>query len=181
GGQFKVIADVGGYRFNSATGSWVNMENLYKIPNMKLEAIDVFTNSFKTQFYRCVAHPNGTWALETLMEKAAYQIGMDPLEFRLKNLNDERQPDTGKPYSNPGIRDSIEAVAERIGWRQVWHQPKAREVRPGVYHGVGLAAHVCSHGAGSNVATGQVMINLDGTLQAISGSTDIGPGQRTLM
>jgi CO/xanthine dehydrogenase Mo-binding subunit len=181
GGQFKIIADVGGYRFNSATGSWVNMENLYKIPNMKLEAVDVFTNSFKTQFYRCVAHPNGTWALETLMERAAAQIGMDPLDFRLMNLNEERQPDTGKPYNNPGMRASLEAVAERINWRQVWHQPKARQVRPGVYHGVGLAAHCCSHGGGSNVATGQVIVNLDGTLQAISGSTDIGPGQRTLM
>jgi CO/xanthine dehydrogenase Mo-binding subunit len=181
GGQFKIIADVGGYRFNSATGSWHIMENLYKIPNLKLEAVDVFTNSFKTQFYRCVAHPNGTWAVETLMEKAAAQIGMDPLEFRLRNLNDERQPDTGKPYSNAGIRDCLQAVAERIGWQQAWHQPKARQVRPGVYHGVGIAAHACSHGAGSNLATGQVIVNLDGTLQAISGSTDIGPGQRTLM
>ncbi|HZU07478.1 MAG TPA: xanthine dehydrogenase family protein molybdopterin-binding subunit [Chloroflexota bacterium] len=178
-GQFKVIADVGGYRFNSATGSWFNMENLYKIPNLKLEAIDVFTNSFKTQFYRCVGHPNGTWALETVIEKAADRIGMDPLEFRLKNINEERQPDTGLPYSNPGIRDCLEAVAERINWRQVWHPPKTREVRPGVYHGVGLAAHACSHGAGSNLCTGQVVINLDGTLQVISGSTDIGCGQRT--
>lgn len=181
GGQFKVIADVGGYRFTSATGSWVNMETLYKIPNLRLEGIDVFTNSFKTQFYRCVAHPNGTFALETIMEKAAAQIGMDPLEFRLKNLNEVGQPDSGKPFSNPGIRDCLEGVAERINWRGVWHQPRAREVRPGVYHGVGIAAHSCSHGAGSNPATGQVVVNLDGTLQAISGSTDIGPGQRTLV
>src|SRR5262249_44574081 len=121
------------------------------------------------------------WALETLIEKAAAQIGMDPLEFRLRNLNDERQPDTGKPYSNAGIRDCLEAVAERIGWRQAWDQPKARQGRAGGYHGVGIAAHACSHGGGSNLATGQVIVNLDGTLQAISGSTDIGPGERTLM
>jgi CO/xanthine dehydrogenase Mo-binding subunit len=180
-GQFKVTADVGSYRFSSATGSWHIMENLYTIPNLKLEAIDVFTNSFKTQFYRCVAHPNGTFALETVIEKAAAAIGMDPLQFRLKNLNETGQPDSGRPYSNPGIRDCLERVAQQINWSGVWHQPKAREVRAGVYHGVGIAAHACSHGGGSNLASGQVLINLDGTLHAISGSTDIGPGQRTLM
>ena len=68
------------------------MQHLYKIPNLKLEAIDVFTNSYKSGPYRCVSHPNGTFALEVMMEKAAYAIGMDPVEFRLKNLNEEGNP-----------------------------------------------------------------------------------------
>src|SRR5438876_4217430 len=180
-GQFKVIANVGAQRAGAANGAWVNMQDLHKIPNLKLEAIDVFTNSFKSGPYRCVSHPNGTFALEITMEKAAYAIGMDPIAFRLMNLNEVGNPDTKAPFSNPGIRDCITAVRDQVGWAQKWHAPKANQVRPGVYHGIGMAAHACSHGAGGNPASGQVVINSDGTVQCISANNDIGDGQRTEM
>ncbi|MBI4454712.1 MAG: xanthine dehydrogenase family protein molybdopterin-binding subunit [Acidobacteria bacterium] len=180
-GQFRIYANVGAQRSGAANGSWFNMQNLYKIPNLRLEAVDVFTNSYRSGPYRCVSHPNGTFALEWMMEKAAAAIGMDPVEFRLKNLNEEGNPDTKKPFSNPGIRDCINAAANRIGWKQKWHAPRAKEARPGVFHGIGFAAHACSHGAGTNPATGQVIVNTDGSVQCVSGSTEIGPGQRTQM
>ena len=180
-GQFKVFANVGAQRAGAANGSWVNMQDLYKIPNLRLEAIDVMTNSYKSGPYRCVSHPNGTFALEVTMEKAAYAIGMDPVQFRLKNLNETGNPDTKKPFSNPGMRDCIDAAANAIGWTAKWHQPKAKEVRPGIFHGIGLAAHTCSHGAGGNPSTGQIVINNDGSVQAISASNDVGGGQRTTM
>jgi CO/xanthine dehydrogenase Mo-binding subunit len=180
-GQFRVYSNVGAQRAGSANGSWFNMQNLYRIPNLKLEAIDVFTNSYKSGPYRCVSHPNGTFAVEMMMEKAANAIGMDPVEFRLKNLNEQGNPDTKKPFSNPGIRDCINSAANRIGWKQKWHAPRAKEVRPGIFHGIGLAAHACSHGAGTNPATGQVIVNSDGSVQCVSACTEIGPGQRTEM
>jgi xanthine dehydrogenase molybdenum-binding subunit len=180
-GQFKIIANVGAQRAGAANGSWVNMQNLYKIPNLKLEAVDVMTNSYKSGPYRCVSHPNGTFALEVTMEKAAYAIGMDPVEFRLKNLNEVGNPDTKKPFSNPGIREVIVAARDGIGWKDKWHAPKAKQVRPGVFHGIGLAAHTCSHGAGGNPSTGQIIINNDGSVQAVSASNDVGGGQRTEM
>src|SRR5213594_1171154 len=180
-GIFKVIANVGAQRAGAANGSWVNMQDLYKIPNLRLEAVDVMTNSYKSGPYRCVSHPNGTFALETTMDKAAYAIGMDPVEFRLKNLNEIGNPDTKRPFSNPGMRDCINAAANAIGWTAKWHQPKAKEVRPGIFHGIGLAAHTCSHGAGGNPSTGQIVINNDVSVQAISASNDVGGGQRTTM
>src|SRR5712691_905439 len=180
-GQFKVIANVGAQRAGAANGSWINMQDHYKIPNLRLEAVDVMTNSYKSGPYRCVSHPNGTFALEVTMEKAAYAIGMDPVEFRLKNLNEAGNPDTKKPYSNPGGRDVIVAARDGIGWNEKWHAPKAKQVRPGVFHGIGLAAHACSHGAGGNSSTGQIVINNDGSVQAISASNEVGGGQRTEM
>jgi len=180
-GNFKVIANVGAARSAAANGSWFNMQDLYKIPNLKLEAVDVFTNSYKQGPYRCVSHPNGTLALEVTMEKAAYAINMDPVDFRLKNLNETGNPDTNKAFSNPGIRDCIQQAADAIGWKQNWHAPKAKEVRPGVFHGIGLAAHACSHGGGGNPATGQVIVNTDGTVQLSSAANEIGDGQRTTM
>ncbi len=124
---------------------------------------------------------NGTFALEVLMDKAAYAINKDPVEFRLQNINEEGNPDTKRPFSNPGIRDCLTQTADRIGWKQNWHAPKAKEIRPGVFHGIGIAAHACSHGAGGNPASGQVIVNSDGTVQCVSAANDIGPGERSLM
>jgi len=180
-GHFRVYANVGAHRTGAANGSWFAFQNQYTIPNLKLEAVDVFTNSYKAGPYRCVSHPNGTFALEMMIEKAAHAIGMDPVEFRLKNLNEQGNPDTKKPFSNPGMRDCITSAAQRIGWKEKWHKVRSREVRPGVFHGIGLAAHACSHGAGTNPATGQVIVNTDGSVQCVSGSTEIGCGQRTQM
>jgi xanthine dehydrogenase molybdenum-binding subunit len=180
-GQFKIIANVGAQRASAANGSWVNMQDLYVIPNLKLEAIDVMTNSYKSGPYRCVSHPNGTFALETTMDKAAYAIGMDPIKFRLANLNLVGNPDTKRPFSNVGTVEVITGVRDAISWDKTWHAPKAKQVRPGVYHGIGMAVHLCSHGAGSNPSTGQIIITNDGSVQAVSGTTDIGSGQRTHM
>ena len=180
-GQFRVYANVGAQRGGGANGSWYGLQHLYAIPNLRLEATDIFTNSFRSGPYRCVSHPNGTFALEMMMERAADAIGMDPVEFRLRNLNEQGNAETGLPFSNPGIRDCIAAVRDRIDWQQNWHAPRARELAPGVYHGIGIAAHACSHGAGTNPATGQVIVNTDGSVQCVSASNEIGPGQRTQM
>ncbi len=180
-GQFKVIANVGPQRATAASGSWVNFQQMYNIPNLQIEGIDVFTNRYKSGAYRCVAHPNGTFALETVMDVAAYKIGMDPVEFRLKNLNLRGNPDSKRPYSNPGIADCLKEAAKAIKWSEKFHPPKAKEVRPGVYHGIAIVATCCNHGAGSDNASGMIIVTSDGSLQAISGSQEIGPGERTLM
>jgi CO/xanthine dehydrogenase Mo-binding subunit len=182
GATFKIIGDCGAVRrFSTAAGSWSGLQNTYTIPNLRLEGIDVLTNRFKTGTFRCVGHPNGTFALEVLIEKAAYAIGMNPLEFRLKNLNEVGNPESKRPFSNPGIRDCLLAAADGIGFKAKWHAPKAKEARPGVFHGVALAAHMCNHGAGGNPSTGMLVINSDGSLTVISGAAEIGGGQRTQM
>ncbi len=180
-GQFKVIADVGPQRAGAASGSWYNMQLLYNIPNLQIEGVDVFTNRFKSGPYRCVGHPNGTTALESIMDIAAYKIGMDPVQLRLKNLNLSGNPETKRPFSNPGPVTVLTEAAKAIKWSEKFHAPKTKEVRPGVFHGIGIALMNCSHGAGGAPAAGGVIINADGSLQVVSAVTDIGGGQRTQM
>jgi CO/xanthine dehydrogenase Mo-binding subunit len=115
------------------------------------------------------------------MERAAYAINMNPLDFRLRNLNLEANPDTKQPYNNSGLQAVIEQAADRAGFRQKWHAPKAQQVRPGVFHGIGLAAHSCLHGGGGSPSTGNVVVNSDGTLTIVSGAAEVGPGERTMM
>jgi len=181
GATYKVTSNVGAFRAAAATGSWIGFQQQYKIPNLKLEGIDAFTNMYRYGSYRCVQHPVATLSQEILIDKAAYAINMNPLDIRLKNLNDVGNPDTKKPYSNPSMRATLEKAAETIGWKTKWHAPKAKEVRPGVFHGIGIASHTCSHGAGGAPSTATVVINADGTLSVVSAATEVGPGERTVM
>jgi xanthine dehydrogenase molybdenum-binding subunit len=79
------------------------------------------------------------------------------------------------------MKATLEKAAEVIGWKTKWHAPKAKEVRPGVYHGIGIAAHTCSHGAGGAPSTATVVINADGTLTVVSAAAEVGAGERTVM
>lgn len=178
---YKVIANVGAHRSGAATGTFIGFQRSYVIPNLQLDATDVFTNSYRYGSYRCVSHPIATWAQEILVDKAAYAINMNPLAFRLKNINEYGDMDGKVPYDNPGLRACIEQAAAGIGWSSNWHAPKAREVRPGVFHGIGMAAHTCSHGGGGSPSTASVVINADGTLTVVSGAAEVGPGERTIM
>jgi CO/xanthine dehydrogenase Mo-binding subunit len=139
------------------------------------------TNSFKYSSLRCTEHPNNTLAREPLLDRAAYAIGMNPLDIRLKNLNLDANQDTKQPYNNSGMQEVIQQAADKSGWQTKWHPAKAMEVRPGVFHGIGMAAHSCVHGAGGAPSTGMVVLNSDGTMTVISGAAEVGPGERTTM
>jgi xanthine dehydrogenase molybdenum-binding subunit len=178
---YKVIANVGAHRSGAATGTFIGYQRTYNIPNLKLEATDVFTNQYRYGSYRCVSHPFATWSQEILIDKAAYAVNVNPLDIRLKNINEVGDVDGKVPYDNPGLRACIEQAAAGIGWKDKWHAPKAKEVRPGVFQGVGIAAHTCSHGAGGSPSTASVVINADGTLTIVSGAVEVGPGERTVM
>jgi CO/xanthine dehydrogenase Mo-binding subunit len=176
-----VIANTGASGGGGAAGSWAQYEGLYAAPNIGLKGTDVFTNTYNSGPYRCVSHPAGTLGLETALDQAAYELGIDPVELRLKNFNLETHPFTDQPYNNPGIVTALTEVAKKIEWDKNWHEPGAKEVRPGVFHGIGVACHMCTHGAGSAGGSGMVIVDSDGSMNVISGSTDIGPGERTLM
>jgi CO/xanthine dehydrogenase Mo-binding subunit len=179
--HFTTLGNTGAVRGGKVTGGWVGFEQSYAFPNLELDGVDVLTNSFRNGTLRCVSHPTATLAQEIAVDKAAYAIGMDPVELRLLNINELGNLDDGTPYSNPGLRDCIVQAAERIGWAQKWHAPGANEVRPGVFHGIGLAAHTCSHGAGGHPSTATIAVYNDGRVDVISAATEVGSGQRTTM
>jgi CO/xanthine dehydrogenase Mo-binding subunit len=107
---------------------------------------------------------------------------MDPVEIRLKNINEKGGLVSNRPYNNPGLRDCIVKAAEAIGWKEKWHAPKAKEVRPGVFHGIAIAAHTCSHGSGGAPSTAMIIANPgSGAVDINSAASEVGPGQRTTM
>jgi CO/xanthine dehydrogenase Mo-binding subunit len=179
-------------------GAWYVFQILYSYPHQRYDGTEVWTNNFRAGPMRGVGRHFGLFALETAIEKAAEAVDCDPLEFRLRNLNERgavfdeltgEQP--GHPFDNPGgQRASLLRAAELIRWRKRWHRPGAREVRPGVFHGMAIVSAIdrgggkqggTSYAAPPPVSSGQVLLHPDGTLEVRSGSTEVGSGQRTLV
>ena len=108
---------------------------LYHCANVKYEAHLGYTNRPTAGSYRALGAPQGHFALESLMDRAAERFGMDPLDFRLKNhVRPEGQPgqrttpldqvidsqplEGGIPFSSNGLQQCLELGAEAFGWRE---------------------------------------------------------------
>ncbi len=178
----KVIADMGAYfLFDGAGNALETMKSVYRCPNVKLEGYSVWTNKPQGGRMRCVGHPMPQFAQEVHMDVIAEKLGMDPVEFRLKNyarLEDGDQ-DTKLPFTSNGMEECIRKGMEAINWRQRWQKPAST---PGpVKKGLGMAAHACRHGSMTVPSSGMVRINSDGTVNVLTGTADIGGGQKGAM
>ncbi len=178
----KMIADMGAYwTFQGAEASLDTMKSVYRCPNMKLEGYSVSTNKPEGGHMRCVGHPMPQFAQEVHMDMIAEKLGMDPIDFRLKNyarLEDGDQ-DRKLPFTSIGMEECILKGAEAIGWKQRWQKPGSTQGP--IKRGLGMAAHACRHGSMTVPSSGMVRINEDGTVNVLTGTADIGGGQKGTM
>lgn len=97
--------------------------SLYKSGSFKfglmLADIDMVANTFM----RAPGEAVGTFALESAIDELAEQLGMDPIELRIRN-EPEQDPTSGLPFSSRHLVEACRAGAERFGWDR-------RGVRPG--------------------------------------------------
>lgn len=152
--------------------------DVYTCPNMKVEEYTVYTNSGASRPARAPGHVQGAFALEGFLEELAAEINMDPLELRKKNYSTRNRGDTGIPYSSKGLDKCYQMGAEKIGWQR-------RNKTPGqgngkVRRGLGMASQIW-WGIGRPGTLADVKIHPDGSVEAISGTQDLGTGTRTYM
>ena len=108
---------------------------LYRCANARYDGYLVYTNRPSAGSYRALGAPQGHFALESLIDRIAQELGIDPLDFRLKNhVGPEGQPgervtpvteivdsqpvEGGIPFSSNGLRECLERGASAIGWRE---------------------------------------------------------------
>jgi xanthine dehydrogenase YagR molybdenum-binding subunit len=112
------------------------------------------------------------------MEELAAELGLDPLEFRKKNYTASNQGGTGIVYSSKGLDKCYDIGAQKIGWSR-------RNVKPGdgqgkKRRGLGMASQIW-WGGGVPGTLADIKLHRDGSVEAISGTQDIGCGTRTYM
>ncbi|MDB5793885.1 MAG: Xanthine dehydrogenase, molybdenum binding subunit [Noviherbaspirillum sp.] len=128
-------------------------------------------------FMRAPGEATGTFALEVAMDEMAYALGIDPLDFRLRNHADwDQQKD--KPFSSKSLRECYRAGAERFGWSRRTAAPGS--MRDGrMLTGWGMAT--ATYPANRKEASALARILPDGIVLVQSGSQDLGTGTYTIM
>ena len=89
----------------------------YRVPNHRAETFVVYTNKCRSAAFRGFGMSQPTFAIEVMMDIVAEKLGMDRLEFRMKNLmKDGDRAATGQAMRAVGIQACLEKVAEMSGW-----------------------------------------------------------------
>jgi xanthine dehydrogenase YagR molybdenum-binding subunit len=151
---------------------------LYACPNVRTAETFVYTNTHAMAAFRAPGHTEGTFALERAMDDLARELGLDPLELRLRNVPDHDQ-EKSRPYSAGGdsLRRCLEEAAKRFGWESRGPAPRTSTQR--YRRGTGLAAQIWGAGGGPP-AYATVRIHPDGSIDVLTGTQDLGTGARTI-
>jgi xanthine dehydrogenase YagR molybdenum-binding subunit len=103
----------------------VATRSLYAAKSFKLEVDTVKLNMVANTFMRAPGEAVGTFALESAIDELAAELGMDPVELRIRN-EPEKDPTQGLPFSQRGIVEAWRAGAERFGWAKRIAAPRSR-------------------------------------------------------
>ena len=128
----------------------------YRIPHVHMEGIQVYTNTIPGGFMRAPGEPQVAFAAESHMDCIAQQLGISPLEFRLKNLLSEGDADpSGVCYQNIRARETLEAAI----LTSEYSSPKATNIGRGMAIGERTTAGGESHAAVTLHSDGSVVVN----------------------
>jgi len=176
--QMSFIMDAGAYFSHSGEVAGASLGHsmaLYRAQNTAGGGEIVYTNLPVSGAFRGFGNPQGMWALEQAVDMAAEKIGMDPLEFRLKNhmRTGDRTWITSIPIENSEMAKCIRSGAEHIGWKEKRGGEKGR-VRK---RGVGMA--IMMHSSGDfpilvEHSTALIKLNEDGSANLAVSPGEIG-------
>lgn len=180
--QARVIINNGAY---TSYGPGVSLTQsmlggaVYKIPHYRYDGYTVYTNTPIGGAFRGFGSPQFTFAAEIHTDLIAERLGIDPVEFRLKNLSEPGDIAVSGPrLTTCGIRDCLTQAAKAIGWEDKRGHGKGNR-------GIGIAAgtHFTSGkfhpGLNADFCAAAVKVNPDGSVSLMIGATEMGTGAAT--
>ena len=169
--QFYLAYQAGAFPGSPVGAGVQNGLAAYKVENFQVDGYDVVTNTQKMQSYRAPGQPPATFAVESVIDELAEKLGMDPMEFRLRNAvqEGERMPN-GVLYPRIACMEILEAMKTHPHYNATLDGPNQGR-------GVSVAARaIGGEGATPHVAT--ISVNANGTITLMTGSNDLS-GTRT--
>ena len=164
----RVLFDAGAWAGAPLSIACVLLASYYRFPNLDVHGVEVRTHKPGSGAYRAPGAPQATFAIESAMSEMAERLGLDPLDFRLRNAVVEGDPTpTGRPWPRIGLRECLEAI------RRVRGGPLRLLARGDgdVVRGVGVA--VGGWMGGVEPASAVCRVNGDGSVSVIVGSVDL--------
>ena len=170
--QLRAYSGMGPYLRRSGG---ISGTDAYACPNVDRVIYSVHTNRMVSGNFRAPSDPQGYFAIQSMMDDIAYKIGMDPVDFALKNM---RRPTEQQRYTNYTLDECIARGRELFDWESRWRPEPGSDPGP-IKRGAGMAFMMFRSGVGPSSAI--LRVNSDEMYTLFVGVTDIGPGAKTTM
>ncbi len=180
--ESRIVGDTGAY---ASLGVFVVVRatfhtvGAYEVPNVKADSYLVYTDNTYAGSLRGFGGPQAIFAIESQMEELARRLGIDPLEFRLRNMlvPGKRNATSAVMDSSCGLPQCVEKVVASSRYREkaARYRNQTGSVRRGL--GLALLMHGNSLGPeGNDYGAVHIEILSDGTVSVGSGLTEYGTG-----
>ena len=173
--QARAVFSGGGYAALKANAEVTvqgprRIASYYRIPAIQVETLCAYTNQVPCTQTRTPGSPQTTFAMESQIDIISHELGMDPVEFRRRNLLNAGDPTPfGQKLQGIVVRETLDRAIEVSGWKKT----KAKNI------GRGVAVYERPSGAGRSGA--EITINADGSVSVHLGVPDVGPGIHTVV
>jgi len=165
-------------------------------PNIRFHADIVYTNTPPAGAFRGYGVPQGFWAVERHMEKICRDLGINPIQFRLKNAI---RPGELHPFSTAwsegreprpeiihtvGLEQCVHQGKAAIGWDQKYDNPDWHRIpnKPHLRRGIGVATVMQGTAIPYlDMGGASIKMNEDGSFNLLIGATDLGTGSDTVL
>jgi carbon-monoxide dehydrogenase large subunit len=173
--QVRAVFSGGGYAALKANAEVTvqgprRAASYYRIPAIQVETLCVYTNQVPCTQTRTPGSPQTTFAVESHIDIIARDLGIDPVEFRMKNLLNDGEPTPfGQKLKGIVVKETLKRALDTAGWKK----PKAKNT------GRGVAVYERPSGAGKSGAA--ITIESNGGVDVHLGVPDVGPGIHTVV
>lgn len=173
--EVKLYWATGGYAEKGPTVcrfGGVSSAGPYNIPNVSISSYCAYTNRQVAGAMRGYGGAQSAWAYESHMNRIAQEMGLDPLEFRLKHVyKDGDQHTSGQVLFSEGLETCLKKAAEKMEWAR---KPLGKN------QGRGIA---CMERAVKTPfgSAAFVKVNEDATVEILSSTTEVGQGAETIL
>lgn len=204
--EMYALSDTGAYGCHALTVTgntghkamalYVGDGKFRKSPNIRFYADIVYTNLPPAGAYRGYGVPQGYWPVERQMEIISKKLGLDPIEFRLKNTiragelhpfstawSEGREP---KPeiIHTVGIEKCVQLGMNAVDWKTKKSDSTWRRVKGKPYLRKGLGVAIVMQGTAIpylDMGSASIKMNDDGSFNLLVGATDLGTGSDTVL
>ncbi len=157
------------------------MSNVYDVPTAYFRGRGAVTNTIPTTPYRSAGRPEVIYVVERLVDLAADQLGIDPVELRRRNLI----PVTAQPYANPlgltydsGEYEQAMDTALKLGDWAGFPARRAEARKRGKFRGIGIANYV-EITSGSPRERTEILVKPERRVELVMGTMASGQGHET--
>lgn len=163
--------------YEFAEQTTVATRHMYAAPNRRTGHRLVRLDMPTPRWMRAPGEAPGMLGLECALDELAEQLGIDPIELRIRN-DPAAEPESGTPFTSRHYVECLRAGAERFGW--AGRDPRPRRRRDGDWW-VGTGVAGATYPTMAQPSTARVRAIDGGGFEVAIGATDIGTGARTIL